>query len=99
MKSVLITGAYRGLGYEAARQLSERGWKVIVTARDLGKGSAAAGKLEKAVFLDLDVDDDTSVGRAAKQVPALDVLINNAGLIAEGDDDILSIPPEVVART
>ena len=39
MKTVLTTGACRGLGYEAARQLSERGWKVILTARRKDQGS------------------------------------------------------------
>ena len=99
MKTVLITGAYRGLGYEVARQLSERGWKVIVTARQKDQGSAAAAKLKHASFLELDITDDASIGRAAKQVPELDVLINNAAMIAEGDQDILTIRPDLVAHT
>lgn len=96
MKTVLITGAYRGLGYEVARQLSERGWKVILTARKK-QGSASAAKLKNASFLELDVTDDTSVARVAKDVSALDVLINNAAIIADGDQDILTIQPELVA--
>jgi NAD(P)-dependent dehydrogenase (short-subunit alcohol dehydrogenase family) len=99
MKTALITGAYRGLGYEVARQLSGRGWKVIVTARRRDQGSAAAAKLRDASFLELDITDDASVACAAKEVSALDVLINNAGIIMEGDQDILTIRPEVVART
>ena len=99
MKTVLITGAYRGLGYEAARQLAERGWKVILTARRKDEGSAAAAKLKNASFLELDITEDASVGRAAKQVAKLDVLINNAAIIAGGDQDILTLRPEVVART
>jgi NAD(P)-dependent dehydrogenase (short-subunit alcohol dehydrogenase family) len=99
MKTVLITGAYRGLGYEVARQLSERGWKVIVTARRKNEGSAAAARLKNALFLELDITDDSSVAHAAKQVPALDVLINNAASIAEHDQDILNIAPEIMART
>ena len=99
MKTVLITGAYRGLGYEAARQLSERGWKVILTARRKAEDSAAAAKLKNASFLELDITEDASVARAAKQVSRLDVLVNNAAIIAEGDQDILTIRPEVVART
>ncbi len=99
MKTVLVTGAYRGLGYEAARQLSERGWKVILTARRKEQGSAAAAKLKNATFLELDITDGSSVTRAAKAVPKLDVLINNAGAVAEGDQDIRTIKPEVLART
>ena len=99
MKTVLITGAYRGLGYEVARQLSERGWKVILTARRRDRGSAAAANLNNGSFLELDITDDGSVTQAAKAVVNLDVLINNAALIAEGDQDVLTIRPEVVART
>ena len=99
MKTVLITGAYRGLGYEVARQLSERGWKVIVSARRRARGAAAATKLKNATFLELDVNDDSSVNRAARAVPELDVLINNAAIIADGDQDILTIRPEVLAHT
>ncbi len=99
MKTILITGAYRGLGYEVSRQLSERGWQVILTARRKEQGSAAAVKLKNATFLELDITDDSSVTRAVKKVPKLDALINNAGAIAEGDQDILTLKPEVIART
>jgi NAD(P)-dependent dehydrogenase (short-subunit alcohol dehydrogenase family) len=99
MKTVLITGAYRGLGYEVARQLSERGWRVILTARRQERGSAAAAKLKNASFLELEVTDDASVARAATAVPELDVLINNAAVIIEGDQNILTIKPETVGRT
>src|SRR5438034_701688 len=97
MKTVLITGANRGLGYGVARQLSERGWRVILTARRKDQGSAAAAKLKNAAFLELDISADASVARAVNEVPTLDVLINNAAVIAEGDQDILTIPSELVA--
>ena len=99
MKIVLITGAYRGLGFETARELSERGWQVILTARQKQPGAAAAAKLKNASFLEMDINDAASVKRAAKEVPALDALINNAAIIANGDENILTIPPEAIART
>jgi NAD(P)-dependent dehydrogenase (short-subunit alcohol dehydrogenase family) len=99
MKTALITGAYRGLGFEVARQLAERGWEVILTARRKAQGSAAAAKLRNASFLELDITDDVSVLGAAKQVSSVDVLINNGAIIAEGDRDILTIRPEVMERT
>jgi NAD(P)-dependent dehydrogenase (short-subunit alcohol dehydrogenase family) len=99
MKTVLITGAYRGLGYEVARQLSERGWKVVVTARRKAQGSAAAAKLKNTSFLELDITDDSSVTRAAKAATKLDVLINNAAIIVDGDQDVLTISPELIERT
>ena len=99
MKTVLITGAYRGLGYEAARQLAQRGWQVILTARRKDHGSAAAGQLNNASFLELDITDDASVACAAGNVAKLDVLINSAGMIVDGDQDVLTVPPTVVTRT
>lgn len=99
MKTVLITGAYRGLGYEVARQLSQRNWHVILTARRKDQGAPAAAKLKNAMFLELDVTNDANVTHAAQQVSNLDVLINNAGVITEGDQDVLSIRPSVMART
>ena len=99
MKTVLITGAYRGLGLEAARQLSERGWQVVLTARRKTEGAAAARKLKNATFLELDITSDSSVTRATKKVPNLDVLINNAAIIADDDRDILTISPEIMTRT
>ena len=99
MKTALIPGAYRGLGYEAARQLSERGWQLILTARRKQQGAAAAAKLKSTSFLELDITNASSVARAAKQVKELDVLINNAAIIEDGDQDILTIDPELMART
>src|SRR2546421_10486550 len=99
MKTALITGAYRGLGFEIARQLTERNWKVILTERQKTKGSAAAAKLKNASFVELDITDDASVKRAAKAISKLDVLINNAGLILDGDADILTISPDLIAQT
>jgi NAD(P)-dependent dehydrogenase (short-subunit alcohol dehydrogenase family) len=99
MKTVLITGAYRGLGFEVARQLAERGWHVILTARKQDQGAAAAAKLKNATFLQLDITSQSSVAGAAKKLGQLDVLINNAAIIADNDQDVLTIKPEIVART
>ena len=79
----LITGANKGLGYEAARRLKALGHTVVLTARDPGRGQAAAEALGVR-FVQLDVCDDDSVANAAKNVKAheghIDVLINNAGI-------------------
>jgi len=99
VKTALITGAYRGLGFETARQLSDRGFKVILTARNSAQGEAAAAKLTNTTFLELDITDDASVVSVAKLVNELDVLINNAGIIVDGDNDILQMPLEIVGRT
>ena len=82
----LITGANKGIGYETARLLGERGMTVLVGARDEDRGRKAAKTLG-ATFVHLDVTDDDSIQRAAAQVERdhgrLDVLVNNAGLIGD----------------
>jgi NAD(P)-dependent dehydrogenase (short-subunit alcohol dehydrogenase family) len=95
MTNTLITGANKGLGYEAARRLIAQGHTVFLGARDREKGETAAQKLG-ARFVQLDVTDDASVSAAAawlgQQPGGLDVLINNAG-IAGGR----IAPPDVTA--
>ena len=79
MTTTLITGANRGLGFEAARQLVAAGHQVWIGARDDARGQQAADAAG-ARFVRLDVTDDASVAAAAERVEALDVLVNNAGI-------------------
>jgi NAD(P)-dependent dehydrogenase (short-subunit alcohol dehydrogenase family) len=82
MTTTLITGANRGLGKEAARQLIAAGHTVYIGARDETRGRAAAAELH-ARFVQLDVTDEASVAAAFARIEAdggLDVLVNNAGI-------------------
>ncbi|GAA5152969.1 SDR family NAD(P)-dependent oxidoreductase [Pseudonocardia eucalypti] len=89
MTTILITGANKGLGFEAARQLVAVGHQVYLGSRDAERGERAAA-LVGARAVQLDVTDDASVAAAAKLVEAgggLDVLVNNAGIAPEWTDD------------
>jgi NAD(P)-dependent dehydrogenase (short-subunit alcohol dehydrogenase family) len=79
MSTILITGANKGLGYEAARRLLTAGHDVWMGAREPRRGRAAAEELGGR-FVALDVTDDASVAAAADAVGELDVLVNNAGI-------------------
>lgn len=90
MKSVLITGANRSIGFETAKQLSEKGLFVYLGTRDLEKGEAAVKELNENGFqnikaITIDVTDAESILAAKNIVEAeqgkLDILINNAGIL------------------
>lgn len=91
-KIALVTGANKGIGKEIARQLGKLGMTVLVGARDEGRGAAAVGELTvdgvDARPVLLDVTDEQTVAAAAKQIERdhgrLDLLVNNAGVLAEG---------------
>jgi NAD(P)-dependent dehydrogenase (short-subunit alcohol dehydrogenase family) len=83
MTVTLITGANKGLGYDTARQLIERGHTVYLGARDAERGEVAATALG-GQSVQLDVTDDgsveTALGVIAEREGHLDVLVNNAGI-------------------
>lgn len=80
-RSVLVTGATRGIGLALCRDLGARGWTVFLGARDLARGRAAAAPLGPAVeAVALDVTDPAAPSRLATAIGHVDVLINNAGI-------------------
>ena len=80
MKTVLVTGANRGIGLELCRQLVARGETVIGTCRCR---SPELEKLGIEVFDEVDVTSDQRVGEMARQLNGrwIDILINNAGIL------------------
>ncbi|OOV17045.1 SDR family oxidoreductase [Flavobacterium sp. LM4] len=90
MKSVLITGANRSIGLEAAKQLSKKGLFVYLGSRDLEKGNEVADELKKNGYenikaIEIDVTNSNSILAAKKVIESeqgkLDILINNAGIL------------------
>lgn len=81
VRVALVTGANRGIGLEVCRQLAERDFVVLLTARGAAKKLANVGTVEPLV---LDVADAASIQKAAAEVASryayLDVLVNNAGI-------------------
>jgi len=107
MKTALITGANKGIGHEVARQLAAKGFHVFVGARNAKAGRKAAEEIAKkggkATFLEIDVTENDSVTNAAREFSNiedhLDVLVNNAGIIVDGDNAILEINDDLFGKT
>lgn len=90
-RTALITGANSGLGLETARALAQRGARVVLACRSLAKAKAACRELAaegrgELIPLELNLADLASVRHGAEQVAehcgAIDLLINNAGVMA-----------------
>jgi NAD(P)-dependent dehydrogenase (short-subunit alcohol dehydrogenase family) len=89
MKTALITGANKSIGFEMARQLAQKGYFVYIGSRDINRGEAAANKLKaeglnNVEAIQLDVVNKASIEAAQNIIEgkngSLDLLINNAGI-------------------
>lgn len=82
---VLITGGTSGIGLEIAKQLIEKGAKVLVTGRDQAKLDEAARALPGLKTLQSDVQDPKQIEQLARKIASdysgINVLINNAGIM------------------
>src|SRR3954452_11878187 len=82
-RTVVVTGANSGLGEVTARELARVGAKVILACRNTDKGdAAAAGMTGEVEVRKLDLQNLASVRAFADGVDELDVLVNNAGIMA-----------------
>jgi NAD(P)-dependent dehydrogenase (short-subunit alcohol dehydrogenase family) len=108
----LVTGANKGIGFEVARQLARRNFRVFIGARNEKAGQAAVQKLTKEgekedygeiTFLKIDVSKPDSIRRAAEEFSRksdrLDTLVNNAGILLDDDKDVLITTPEIFETT
>jgi len=83
----IVTGANRGIGLEVTRQLADLGYTVVLGSRDLGKGEAAAKKLQvgdRVMARRLDVTEQSTIDRLRDEIAttfgSVHVLVNNAAI-------------------
>ncbi|CAN6579199.1 unnamed protein product [Malus baccata var. baccata] len=108
----VVTGGNKGIGFEISRQLAANGVGVVLTARDVRRGTEAVEKLKASyglsdvVFHQLDVTDPSSIASLAEflktQLGKLDILVNNAAVIGSvfltDDKEKLAIGPDDVTN-
>jgi NAD(P)-dependent dehydrogenase (short-subunit alcohol dehydrogenase family) len=107
MKTALITGANKGIGFEAARQLAQQNIFVYLGCRRSEAGLQAVNTLHAeglthTAFVELDVTSDESVKKAKEFIEqksgSLDVLVNNAGILNVIPEPGKSVPLKEIQR-
>ncbi len=103
----VVTGANRGMGLEACRQLAQLGYHVVLTSRDQRRGEQATQSLVRqglsVTYHALEVTDPVSVKQLQQTLEtrfgSADVLINNAAVYPDEGRSVLEVELELVHAT
>lgn len=106
-KTIIITGANRGIGFEIAQQFGKSGHRIILATRNEIRLTEAVRKLQQEKIevtgLLMDISDELSINRAADEFSKFDlkadVLINNAAVMLKGDRSLLQENEAVLLQT
>ncbi len=97
MPTAIVTGASRGLGLALARALAERGWRLVIDAREEGPLHAAAGELARVTDVAALAGDVADAEHRASLVAAaggrIDLLVNNASVLGPSPQPALADYP------
>ena len=111
MRTILITGANRGIGLESAKQLAQKGNQVIIGSRNKKRGDDAIADLQAqglsidCVKLDVTLNDDIEKAYAyiEEKYGKLDVLVNNAGIMHSEEkwigNSVLDVSEKALTQT
>lgn len=104
-RTALITGASRGLGLALARELAQRGWRLIIDARApaaLEDARAELAQHTRVIAIAGDVADAAHRGAladAARELGSIDALVNNASILGPSPQPVLlDYPLEVLEQ-
>ena len=107
-KTVLVTGANKGIGFGIAKHLGLNGWKVIIGARDKQRAERAIDDLKAAGidvlgWVNIELKDLDGINKAAKEIiekyPELTLLVNNAGIPGNMSVDSEHTEIEIIQET
>lgn len=102
MKTVLVTGANKGIGFGIAKHLGLNGWRVIIGARHQQRAEKAIAELQALGidvpgWVNIELADLPGIEKVVQEInekyPELDLLVNNAGI--PGDMSVDSLHTEI----
>ena len=107
-KTVLVTGANKGIGFGIAKYLGLNGWKVIIGARDEQRAERAIDELKAAGidvlgWVNIELKDLEGIDKAVKEItekyPELTLLVNNAGIPGDMSVDSEHTEIDIIQET
>lgn len=108
MKTAIITGANKGIGFGIAKHLGLSGWQIVIGARDEARAEAAISSLTSLGikvlgWVNIELSDQANLAQAAKEIskkyPTLSLLVNNAGIPGDMSVDGLHTQMQDIRQT